>query len=107
MRGKAYSQIQTFGNQFQTYLSSRNYFIKMQKGRVPKEGGIFQYGVGGLKVTKIQLLQKQCHSNCHDSLRYMMIFCLAFIKPTLLLLPYIDIYVDGSLLKCVLYVQLI
>ena len=36
MRGKAYSQIQTFGNQFQTYLSSRKYFIKMQKGRVKK-----------------------------------------------------------------------
>ena len=50
MRGKAYSQIQTFGNQFQTYLSYRNYFIKMQKGRVPKKGGIFQYWVGGLKV---------------------------------------------------------
>ena len=52
MRGKAYSQIQTFGNQFQTYLSSRNYFIKMQKGRVPKKGGIFQYGVGCLEVKK-------------------------------------------------------
>ena len=57
MRGNAYSQ--TFGNQFYTYLSSSNYFIKIQVSMVYQSTPAVIMTAIGKVITKIDVTAKQ------------------------------------------------